>query len=456
MKKVYNVTQGPILEKLVLLAIPILLTTLSQMAYNLTDIFWIGRVDSIGLSETSAVAAVGTASYLTWFCFGVILIAKIGTSVRVSHAVGRDELHKVNVYASNGLLLQAFFGVLFSLLTLIFTKQYLAIFNIESQTILNYAMDYIPIIGGFIFVQFLVHGFVAINEGLGQTKINLWILAAGFIFNIILDPLFILVFKLGLSGAAIATVISQIITLIIFYIVYKKINPEVKVFHFKNFNLEAVKKILKIGIPVGTQSMFFTLIAIYIARQIYLFGEEVVAAQRIGVQIEQLTWMIASGFQTAITVFIGQNFGAKAYDRVRKSVYYAGLILIPYALMITGLLYFIPGSLMRIFLDEFATIQHGIVYLQIISMSQVFMIIEGIGTGFFNGIAKSYIPSIIGIVGNSLRIPLVLILTGELLERGIWWSLNISTIFKAIVIVLVFVYFFTRIENVKVKKLVLK
>ncbi|MDA3931921.1 MAG: MATE family efflux transporter, partial [Tenericutes bacterium] len=83
MKKVYNVTQGPILEKLVLLAIPILLTTLSQIAYNLTDIFWIGRVDTIGLSETSAVAAVGTASYLTWFCFGVILISKIGTSVRV-------------------------------------------------------------------------------------------------------------------------------------------------------------------------------------------------------------------------------------------------------------------------------------------------------------------------------------------------------------------------------------
>jgi len=456
MKKIYNVTQGPILQKLVYLAIPILLTTLSQMAYNLTDIFWIGQVDTIGLSETSAVAAVGTASYLTWFCFGVILISKIGTSVRVSHAVGRDELHKVNVYATNGLLLQATLGIIFSVLTILFTRQYLSIFNISSQTIIQYAMDYIPIIGGFIFVQFIVHGFVSINEGLGQTKINLMILAAGFIFNIILDPLFILVFRMGLSGAAIATVTSQIITLIIFFIVYKKLNPEVKVFHIKNFNLDAMKKIVKIGLPVGTQSMFFTLIAIYIARQIYLFGEDVVAAQRIGVQVEQLTWMIASGFQTALTVFIGQNFGAKAFDRVRKSVFYALMILVPYSLVVTALLYFLPGSLMRIFLDEIATIQHGIVYLQIISISQVFMIIEGVGTGFFNGIAKSYIPSIIGIVGNSLRIPLVLYLTGDLLERGIWWSLNISTIFKALVISIVFVYIFMRIERVKVKKLVLK
>ncbi|MFW5793908.1 MAG: MATE family efflux transporter [Bacillota bacterium] len=453
MKKVYNVTKGPILQKLIYLAIPILLTTLSQMAYNLTDIFWIGRVDLIGLSETDAVAAVGTAAYLTWFGFGVILIAKIGTSVRVSHAVGRDELDKVNIYATNGLLLEAGLGIIFSILTLVFTKEYLAIFNIESQTIIEYASSYIPIIGGFIFVPFIVHGFVAINEGLGQTKLNLIILAIGFIINIILDPLFILVFRLGISGAAIATVISQIITLIIFYIVYKKFNPNLRVFHFSNFNLDAMKKILKVGLPVGLQSMFFTIIAIFVARQIYLFGAEVVAAQRIGVQMEQLTWMIASGFQTAITVFIGQNFGAKEFMRVRKSVVYAASILIPYSFIITALLYFFPGSLMRIFLDQSNTINAGIIYLQIISISQVFMIIEAIGAGFFNGIAKSYIPSIISIVGNSLRIPLVIILTITLMEEGIWWSLNISSIFKALVIFMIFVYFFTRLEKVKVKKL---
>jgi len=456
MKKVFNVTQGPILEKLVLLALPILLTTLSQMAYNLTDIFWIGRVDSIGLSETDAVAAVGTAAYLTWFAFGVILIAKIGTSVRISHAVGRDEMHKVNVYATNGLLLQAFLGFSFSILTLLFTREYLSIFNIESQTIIDYSLDYIPIIGGFIFIQFIVHGFIAINEGLGQTKINLIILAIGFMVNMILDPLFILVFRFGIQGAAIATISAQVLTLIIFYIVYHKFNPEVKAFKLKNFNLEAMKKIMKVGLPVGLQSMFFTMISIFVARNIYVFGEDVVAAQRVGVQIEQLSWMTASGFQTAITVFVGQNFGAKAYGRVRKSIFYTSMILIPYALVITAILLLIPGSLMRIFLDELPTINHGIVYLRIIAVSQIFMISEGIGTGFFNGIAKSYIPSIISIVGNSLRVPLVIFLTISLSERGIWWSLNISSMFKALLIVVIMVYIFQRLDKVKVKKLVLK
>lgn len=453
MKKINNVTTGPIFEKLVLLAVPILLTTLSQMAYNLTDIFWIGRVDSIGLLETEAVAAVGTASYLTWFCMGLISIAKIGTSVRISHAVGRDEIHKVNVFATNGLLLQAVLGLLVSVLALFFTRQYLMIFNIESQIIIDYAMDYIPIVGGFIFVQFMVHGFVAINEGLGQTKINLMILAIGFIMNMIFDPLFILVFRFGVTGAAIATVMAQILTLLIFYIVYQKHNPTVKAFHFKNFNLSAMSKIIKVGLPVGLQSMFFTLIAIFIARQIYGFGENVVAAQRIGVQIEQLTWMIAGGFQTAITVFIGQNFGAKKFDRVRKSIYYTTIVLIPYALIVSTLLYFIPGSLLGIFLDEVDTINPGIVYLQIIALSQVFMIIESIGTGFFNGIARSYVSSTISMVGNFLRIPLVLYLTTIYFERGIWWSFNISSIFKAVMVFIVFIFFFKGLEKVKVKKI---
>lgn len=456
MKQVNNVTHGPIFKKLVLLAIPILLTTLSQMAYNLTDIFWIGKVDAIGLSETAAVAAVGTAAYLTWFGFGLILIGKIGTSVRISHAVGRDELHKVNVYATNGLFLQATLGIIYSILSVVFTKQYLMIFNIESATIISYTTDYIKIVGALLFVQFLVHGFVAINEGLGQTKVNLIILAIGFLFNMGLDPLFILVFRLGVSGAALATVTSQIITLIIFYMVYHKLNPEVKAFKASNFNFTAIKRIVKVGMPVGLQSLFFTLVAIFIARKIYMFGEDVVAAQRIGVQIEQLTWLIGSGFQTAITVFVGQNFGAKTFDRIRKAIMYTAMVLIPYGLMVTGLLLLFPRGLMSIFMDELVPISHGVVYLEIIALSQIFMIIEGIGTGFFNGIAKSYISSMTGILGNGLRIPLVLWLIQDMDEVGIWWSFNISSIFKAVVILAFFIYFISRIDKVKVKKMVIK
>lgn len=456
MNKVFNVTEGPILKKMLILAFPILLTTLSQIAYNLTDIFWIGRVDKIGMVETNAVAAIGTVSYLTWFAFGFILIAKIGTSVKVSHAVGRNEIKDVNVFASNGLLLEATLGILLSIAILIFKNDYLAIFNIDTPQIKEYALMYIPIIGGFLFIQFIVNGFVAINEGLGQTRINLSVLAVGFLFNMALDPILIIVFKLGITGAAIATVTAQILTLLVFFIIYKRHNPNLKVFHFKNFNLNAMKKIIGIGLPVGIQSMFFTAISIYIARRVFEFGPNIVAGQRIGVQIEQLTWMIASGFQSAITVFIGQNFGAKQYVRIKRSIFDISLILIPYALLISLMLLFIPETLMRIFVDDNQTVENGVTYLRIISLSQVFMIIEAIGTGFFNGIGKSYVPSIVGVVGNSLRIPFVIWLTVSMFEKGIWWSLNFSTILKALIIMVVFIYFITHLEDFKTNRIVIE
>ncbi|MGD9963859.1 MAG: MATE family efflux transporter [Candidatus Izemoplasmatales bacterium] len=456
MNKVFNVTEGPILKKMLILAFPILLTTLSQIAYNLTDIFWIGRVDKIGMVETNAVAAIGTVSYLTWFAFGFILIAKIGTSVKVSHAVGRNEIKDVNVFASNGLLLEATLGILLSIAILIFKNDYLAIFNIDTPQIKEYALMYIPIIGGFLFIQFIVNGFVAINEGLGQTRINLSVLAVGFLFNMALDPILIIVFKLGITGAAIATVTAQILTLLVFFIIYKRHNPNLKVFHFKNFNLNAMKKIIGIGLPVGIQSMFFTAISIYIARRVFEFGPNIVAGQRIGVQIEQLTWMIASGFQSAITVFIGQNFGAKQYARIKRSIFDISLILIPYALLISLMLLFIPETLMRIFVDDNQTVENGVTYLRIISLSQVFMIIEAIGTGFFNGIGKSYVPSIVGVVGNSLRIPFVIWLTVSMFENGIWWSLNFSTILKALIIMVVFIYFITHLEDFKTNRIVIE
>jgi len=160
--------------------------------------------------------------------------------------------------------------------------------------------------------------------------------------------------------------------------------------------------------------------------------------------------MIASGFQTAITVFVGQNFGARAYHRIRKAILYTAMVLVPYAMIIMLILSFFPRGLMAIFLDGSTTIAHGVVYLKIIAFAQVFMVIESICTGFFNGIARSYISSVISVIGNGLRIPLVIELSNRLGVKGIWWSLNISSILKAIVLLFLFVIFFQRLEKVKV------
>ncbi len=451
MKKIYDLTEGSILKKLLLVALPVLLTTITQMAYNLTDTFWIGRVDLIGMNETDAVSAIGTASYVTWFAFGIILMAKMGTSVKISHAVGEKKHHKINVYATNGILLELVFGISISVLILIFKEEFLSIFNIGNPNIIDYALMYLPIVGGFIVFQFLSNGFAAINEGLGQTRLNLVILAIGFVMNIILDPILILVLKWGITGAAVATVFSQALTLLIFFLVYKKHNPDIKIFRFSNVNKEAIGEILKVGLPVGLHSLLFTSISIFIARLVFGYGEFVMAAQRIGVQVEQLTWMIGGGFQTAITVYVGQNIGAKQFTRIRKGIAYISVILVSYSFLVAALLYFKGEMIMKIFLDDPVTIAHGVEYLKIISLAQIFMMIEAIGAGLFNGLGKSFVPSINGVLGNIIRIPLAFILSATMNELGIWWSLNISDIVKGSMLLFAMIFIFTRLEKVKIK-----
>jgi len=431
MSKIYDLTQGSIFKRIMAIALPVLLTSISQMAYSLTDMFWIGKVDEIGILEDVAVSAIGTAGYILWFSFGLILIAKIGTSVKVSHAAGQKNLDGIQKYASNGLLLQVLFGLITSALILIFRRPFILMFGIEENgPVYENAIRYLTICGGFFFVQFITNGFAAINEGLGKTFTNLMILPIGLAVNMILDPLMILVWKMGVTGAAVATVVAQIITLLVYIVVYLCSKQKVFVLHRYVFDPKVSRDICKIGFPAGLQSMFFTTCSIIIGIMVMGFGNEVFAAQRVGSQIEQFTWMIAGGFQTALAVFVGQNFGAKNYLRIKKGTLLLTAILVPYSAIFTLLFFFKSEFFIRLFLNSEATVQYGTEYLRIISFSQIFMMVEGIGAGLFHGVGKTKIPSISGIIGNVMRIPLAFLLIGSMAQRGIWWALNISDGFK--------------------------
>lgn len=436
MSKIYDLTQGSIFKRIMAIALPVLLTSISQMAYNLTDMFWIGKVDEIGILEDVAVSAIGTAGYILWFSFGLILIAKIGTSVKVSHAAGQKNMDGIQKYASNGLLLQVLFGLITSALILIFRRPFILMFGIEEGSpVYENSIRYLTICGGLYFVQFITNGFAAINEGLGKTFTNLMILPIGLAVNMILDPLMILVWKMGVTGAAVATVVAQIVTLFVYIVVYLCSKQKVFVLHRNVFDPKVSRDICKIGFPAGLQSMFFTTCSIIIGIMVMGFGNEVFAAQRVGSQIEQFTWMIAGGFQTALAVFVGQNFGAKNYLRIKKGTLLLTAILVPYSAIFTLLFFFKSEFFIRLFLDSEETVQYGSEYLRIISFSQIFMMVEGIGAGLFHGVGKTKIPSISGIIGNVMRIPLAFLLIGSMAQRGIWWALNISDGFKGTILV---------------------
>ncbi len=448
MSKINDLTTGSIFKKIVALAIPVLLTSISEMAYNLTDMFWIGKVDDIGFAEESAFSAIGTAGYILWFAFGIILVAKIGISVKVSHYAGVSDLEGIRRYASNGMLLQAGFGLTVSALILLLRHPLIGLFRLDSPVIIEGSLQYLSITGGFFFLQFVINGFVAINEGLGKTSVNLKILPVGLAMNMILDPLFIIGFRMGLQGAAWATVLAQGLTLGVFVLVH--LTSRYRVFGFKRnlFHPQSCREILRIGLPAGIQSMFLTICSMIVGIMVVGFGEKVFAAQRVGSQIEQLTWMIGGGFQTALTVFVGQNFGAKNPSRIRKGTLFLASVLLPYAATVALTFALFPGFWIGLFVDnDPETFAFGQQYLRILSVSQIFMMTEALAGGFFSGLGKTRIPSTAGIVGALLRVPLAAVMSGLWGQNGIWWALNLSDGLKGIFLFLASLCFLLRPER---------
>ncbi len=449
MKVKIDLTSGSILKKILIVAVPMLLASLVQMAYSLTDMFWVARVERLGQSAEEAVAAIGTAGFYPWFGFGLIAIVKVGVSIKVSQLAGRNDEIGVNRVATNGFVLMFGLALLYVIYGVFFNNHFVGIFRIDNANVVDQSMTYLRIVTTFGFAYFFVNLFNGIYDGLGKTINTFFIMACGLGLNMVLDPILILGLGMGVTGAALATGISQTVTLLIYVVIYVRKNPPAKLDFKKYINFEEIKRIFVLGIPVGTQSMLMTIISIGIGVMVAQYGEVVMSVSRIGSQIEALSWMVASGFQVALAAFVGQNYGANQFHRVKAGYATSMMILIPYGLLINALLFFGARPLFALFIDNEETLRHGTNYLKIISISQLFMILDLVTAGAFNGLGKTYIPSSVQIIGNTLRIPLAFILSALFVEsvHGIWWALSISSLFKGIVLFVLFMMLMKRLTK---------
>lgn len=434
MERTANLTEGSIGKSLFRLALPIMGTSFVQMAYNFVDMIWVGKVSS------DAVASVGTVGFFTWLASAFILIPKIGAEVNVAQAVGMKDKDSVKKYVNHSLQIGVVLALLYALVMIVFRKSLIGFFNLGEEKVIKDAIDYLAIVSlGFVFF-FINPVFTGIFNGYGDSKTPFLINSVGLVTNLILDPL--LIFGVGpfprleVKGAAIATVLAQVIATILF-ILKAKTTPDIfsEVQLFKKPEIGSVFRIGKLGIPSAVQSGLFALIAMFIARIIADWGTTAIAVQKIGSQIESISWMTAGGFQSAMSAFTGQNLGAKKFDRV-KSGYFVGLMIVSViGVFATVLLFFGAEPLFAIFVEEKETITLGIDYLKILSVSQLFMCIEITTAGAFYGLGKPMPPPIVGVTFNALRIPMALgLATTGLGLNGVWWAISISSIFKGTIL----------------------
>ena len=436
-----NLTKGPILKTLTKLAIPIMASSFLGTLYNITDMAWIGLLGS------KAVAGVGVGGMFTWLSQGLAAMARMGGQVQVAQCIGRGERDRAHGFAQAAVQLATLMGMAYAVLSLVFTRQMVAFFQLTDPEAQTAALSYTKIACGLIVFSFLTLTMTGLYTAQGDSKTPFLANLIGLVTNMILDPVLILgpgpFPKLGVVGAAIATVTAQAIVMTIMIlgvIIQKKENVLKGIRLTAKIPKEYLGGLCRIGIPTAIQGMAYCAISMVLTRMVSAYGAEAVATQRVGGQIESISWNTADGFAAALNAFIAQNYGAGKMDRVRKG-YRASLWTVGiWGLLISFVFICFPKAIADIFFHEPKAVATAVGYLVIIGFSEAFMCVELTTVGALSGLGRTRLCSIISIAFTSARIPLAIILGGLIGLSGIWWALSITSIIKGIIFTCTFLW----------------
>ncbi len=433
MNKTVNMLEGNIKNVLIALAWPIIMSNLIQTAMGLVDMIWIGKLGS------GAVTAIGTASFFLYFAQAFSTLIVTGTGVLVAQSLGKHKVEDTEVYVRNSVILTIIISLIFSVIVYIFAPSFVQFFNLNNVTISATTVSYLRhSLFGVPFL-FLVATYVTILTSYGNTKLTFRANAIGLGLNIILDPILIfgLAFfpEMGVIGAAWATNLSR---MLIFFLLYRNSRENLSNAKNAKFSMIKVKEVVKMGFPVTVQRILFIVISMFMARIVVQFGTDAIAAQRIGIQIESISYVTIGGLQGAIAAFIGQNYGNHNTQRIKDGYAMSLKLVFVLGLAISLLFIIFPKPIFSIFISEPNVVQHGILYLQAIGYSQLFMCLELLAVGAFNGLGKTQIPAFISTLFTFIRIPLAIYLSNRIGISGVWWSISLTSILKGIILVIWF------------------
>ena len=421
----YSLTEGGILKKLLLVAIPIIGTQFMQMAYNLTDLFWLGRVGS------DAVAAAGAAGMYLWLSFGFILIGRMGAEIGVSQHLGRGDKKNALAFSQNAIIIAATLGLLFSLAQIFFSKSLIGFFNFREKEVTTMGAEYIKITGIPTMLIFIASVAIGTFNASGNSRTPFIINSISLAANVILDPIFIFVLKMGIRGAAIATVIAQLLSCcaILIALFVSKARPFTRYSLLIRPDLKKIIRLFKWSVPIGLESILFCILSMLCSRLEAVFGADALAVGKTGAQIESLSWLIGGGFGSAMVVFIGQNYGARKWERIHQVTRISAIIMSLWGLFITLLFISFGGNIFSLFLPAPSLVILGRRYLLILAFAQISMNLEAVASGAFKGTGRTIPPSLASIICNVIKVLLAYILSHTSLGiYGIWIGITISTV----------------------------
>ncbi len=433
--KTDNITSGPISKGIISLAFPVALGMMLEFALNSTDFFWVGKLGPV------AQDAVTSSMVMIWTVFVAISIVSVGVTAIVARHVGAKDFDRVRHFVRQGMSMAVLVGIIVSVVCYASAEVLLKFMDTPEDS-LRAALPYIRLFFASSVLFFVSGTAYAVFRASGDTRTPTKIGAIVVLLNLLLDPLFIFGYgpvpAMGVFGASLATSISAVVgTVLILRLLMKgRAGYQIPGLFSARPILADMSKIARIGLPMFSQQLVFVSVYWFLIKIVHQFGQEAAAAMGIGNRMESFSYLICHGFSLAAATMVGQNLGAGKPARAARSAWGATGIGIGVTLVISLVFITIPELIAGIFTDNEQVLAISSDYLIILGLSQSAMAVEIIIEGAFSGAGDTIPPMMVMLPGSLLRIPLAYYLCFDLGWgiNGVWWTLTITSIAKAIIL----------------------
>lgn len=393
--RVNQITEGTIWKQLLLFCFPIILGTLFQQMYNTADVIVAGHF--VGKEALACVG--GSSGTIINLVVGFFVGLSSGATVIISRAYGAEKTEELNKAIYTSLLLSIIGGIILTAVGLIWTPRILGIMDTPEE-VMNGSICYLRIYFGGILFVFVYNIGSATLRAMGDSKRPLYYLIVCCFINIFLDIVLVVIFKMGVAGVAIATVTAQAISAILTLQTLMKLETSYRVELKKiRFHKEIFFSIIWIGLPAGFQSVMNSISGIVMQTAVNGLGTNAVAGNTAYAKLDAIFWMISSAFSVSIATFVGQNYGAGKYDRMRRSVW----VCLGLDVLVSGglsILFMTCGRyLLYLFTSDAEVISKGLEVLRAIAPYYILVAFYEIFTSALRGMGDVVIPMIINILG---------------------------------------------------------
>ena len=390
-----DMLHGPLLSGIILYTIPIILTSILQLLFNAADLVVVGR-----FCGSVSVAAVGATNSLTNLLVNFFIGLSVGAGVGVAHGLGSRESSVVHRTIHTAIPTALICGVFLTIVGVSFSRTFLTWMG-TPERVLPLSAVYMKIYFSGVTFTMLYNFCAAILRAAGDTKSPLIYLSLAGVINVVLNLVFVIALDMNVAGVALATVISQGISAVLVMLALLRRQDSCRLELGKmRFYLPQLKKMLVIGLPAGIQSSLFSISNVLIQSSVNSFGDVFVSGNAASANLEGFVYASQNAFHQTALNYIGQNVGARQYDRIKKILWICLGCVCVTGILLGAAMYAMGPVLLSFYItDSQQAISYGLLRLAMICLPYFLCGMMDVSTGALRGLGASFVPMLISILG---------------------------------------------------------